>query len=258
MNNWLLLITVSLSLTLPLFAQNDILDALNANNDHGFWWENRIEKKLSKNWFFTFNANYRWGSYYRKLWYQEYIPIFHYDFTPLIHFRKPTIFTKFTFGPGYDQTYELRKNTEGVYHHIFVNKPLLEGNLFLTVQRWRLNQRMRPEYHYHCRSHYKNYLQYRHRLEVFTPWKFTKININPYLSNEWFFRKNSYSSTNHPKGHVGGYYQNRFRVCLRSELSQDLMFMDLFWQWRADRKPPNTDPCWFNTYAYGLFLKLSF
>lgn len=255
-------ITVFLNLAILLTchcsaSNEEILNHLNANNDHGFWLEQSTEKKLSDYWSLRFDAELRWGSDYRKLWYQTYRPIIYLNIAKLFGIKTNSFFESLNVGVGYEANYLIAKDTTGKFNWVYINKPLAECNLVLSWGGWKIKQRMKEEWHRYTKHHYLDHTLYRHRLAFFTPWKFTSWKINPYVSNEWFFRKDTFCKKT-SKGLVGGWYQNRFRAGVLSELIKDRLSVFLFWQWVADKKPPGTRPRWFNYYHYGLDMAFSF
>ncbi|WP_068468908.1 DUF2490 domain-containing protein [Candidatus Protochlamydia phocaeensis] len=224
---------------------------LNANNDHGFWFDNNFEKHLPLNFFMRFHTEHRWGNDYRKLWYQEYTLTLQYDMTRFLKKYADKIVSSFLIGPAYNAVYQFQKNTEGHYQWVYISECMLQADLVLSKWGWRIQQRLRGELHHYCKNHYKDYALYRHRLTIFTPWKITRWNINPFIANEWFFRKNTYHQS-HPTGLVGGWYQNRFRIGIMLDLSPDAASAALYWQWRTDKTLPDIHPRWINLYTWGL------
>lgn len=241
------------AITVP---ETTFLDTLNTNNDHGLWLEQNIDFKLGLGWSLELKTEQRFGADYRKFWYQEYSFIFSYQLIDKLHLPSHSFLKSFTVCPGYIRVRQLKKDTLGVYHWISVNRPLIESNVRCEIDKWTINQRLRGEYYEHLRRHYKNYGLCRYRLAVYTPWKWTRWNFNPYVSNEWFFRDNTYSK-NHPNGLVGIWYENRFRAGIEFQLLGQLASA-VYWQWKRDKQKPETRPEWFNTYQWGLALGLNF
>lgn len=238
-----------------LEGQNSDLDRLNANNDHGFWLENNFQKSFS-DWLIKLHLEERWGIQSRKLWYEEYELFLQYDITKWLGKRTPSFLKKITFGPCYNLTKQIEKDTQEVFRTVWVNKPFVETNINCVFWDWKVNQRARFEHLHYCKPHYNDHNTVRYRLAVYTPWKWTYWKFNPYLSNEWFFRKNTVSLEN-PTGLVGGWFQNRFRVGVAFDLFEKVSTA-LYWQWRIDKKKPEIRPRWFNVYAIGLATTFDF
>lgn len=250
-----LFVLIALSSFHHLAANDSILEKLNSNNDHGFWLENNFDTKLAPDWDFRFLNAFRWGSDYRKFYHQEYGFIFQNQLKKCLCIPEESAITKISIGPGFISAYQLQKNTLGHFRWVYVARPLIEANVDLKITKWQCKQRMRVEFHFYGRSHYENFNVYRHRLVVYTPWKFTSWNINPYLSNELFFRKNTVHGSS---GVVGGYYQNRFRIGIEMHPCSEKLSHALFWQWRLEKHRPGTHPRWFNNYMIGLVTTANF
>lgn len=237
------------------------LDKLNANNDLGFWLEENLKGQLSDRWNATFFIQQRWGAKCQIFWYHFYLLYFQYDLTKCFKNGLPSCsnisITKLSIGPGIGEYIVHRKNTRDKYKWVSVLRPILEANFALVWDRWEFTQRLRVEYQSHNSSHYKNFANVRYRVEILTPWKFTSHKIRPYISNELFFRNNTYRKS-HPSGLVGLYYENRFKLGFVADSSNEIFSSQIYWQWRTLRQRPGTHPEWFNTYQFGLALTAKF
>ncbi|MBA3723114.1 MAG: DUF2490 domain-containing protein [Parachlamydiaceae bacterium] len=241
---------------LSLFA-DDVLTKLNSNNDHGFWFEQNADLKLPSDFSLRLHGEQRWGSDYRKLWYQEYEFVLTYDVTKYFPKCPKGLFSLVKLGPGFNETYVLSKNTRGIYHHVWINKPLIEAHWNSEWKEWKIKQRFRGEYHQYRKEHYHNHGIYRQRLAIYTPWKFTCWKINPYIQDEIFLRANTYSKNHHPTGLVGVLYENRFRVGLSIDPWEHFN-TTIFWQLRTTKQKPDVHPHWFKIYEIGLLLNLTY
>jgi hypothetical protein len=230
------------------------MTSLNANNDHQFWFEQNLAKELPCDWLMTLTTKQRWGADYRIFFYQEYECVLQRDITRLFCLRPNSVFEGFTLGPGihFDQIF--RRNTLGKFQHVWVYRTILEANVVMQVDKSLIRQRLRGEYLYHLKSHFKNFGRFRYRVRIDSPWIWTRYNINPYIFNEWFFRNNTYRSCN-PTGLVGGYYENRFRVGVSTEIIKSTS-TEFFWQWRRNKQSPGSSPRWDNIYIIGIVLNI--
>lgn len=242
---------------LSLSAESEKLAKLNSNNDHGYWLEENIDKKFNKEWVGKFHTEHRWGSNYSQLYHQEYELNFQYNLKEIFRCLPRNLIESFTIGPAYNLTRALQKNTEEIYHWVWIKRSVAEMRLSSSIWGWSIKQRIRGEYYDYTKKHYEDHGLLRYRLEFYTPWKFGSYKINPYLSNEWFFRRNSYHSTTNPNGLVGGWYENRFRIGLALDLFKHLS-NSIYWQWLIRKQKPGTNPRWFNNYQFGLVTNLSF
>lgn len=240
-----------------LFGNESLLNRIDSNNDHGFWVESDWRIEIAPKIAFTVRSEHRFGAGYRIMWYQEYAAFLHYDLLKLFCLDQSSLLKSFNVGIGLADTEILLKNTRQIFHRVWVLRPMLEYNTTYEWQKWRILQRVRVEDHFHLRPHYKNFAGYRYRLIFYTPWKWTTWNVNPFIYNEWFFRKNTFSP-NHPSGLVGGWHQNRFRIGLEFEPFGKVLSANVYWQWRTLKKRPGIHPSWFNTYQYGAIFNFAF
>lgn len=227
---------------------------LNANNDHQFWFEQFFSKKLPCDWSMVLSTKQRWGADYRILFYHEYEGVFQYDIKKFFHLHSKSIFENITIGPGNNLNQIFRRNTLSKYQWLWVERPILEANVVMQIQEGKIRHRVRAEYLWHLRSHHRDFARFRYRVRIDSPWKWTRYKINPYVSNEWFFRNHTFSSSN-PRGLVGGYYENRFRAGVRTTLFEKTS-TEFFWQWRADKQRPRSSPRWNNIYIIGIVINI--
>ncbi len=233
--------------------QGSILSELNANNDHGIWISQTANFQLSSDWSIRYRMEQRLGSNYKKVWYYQYEAVFLYNLLKLLPCNR---LNTLTIGLGYNITMDLKKNTLGNFHWVWINRPIIEANISFNLYEWSIRQRLRGEYNEYSKKHYIDHYIYRQRLAIYTPWKFTCLDLNPFISNEWFFRKTTYSSSN-PTGLVGGYHTNRFRIGFDASFTESLG-ATFSWQWRASKKKPGIHPGWFYTYQYCIDLYTNF
>jgi len=236
---------------------NQLLNKLNANNDHALWLESNITKKLAKEWSITLRTEQRFGADYRLYSYQEYGFLLQYNITKFFDLSPPSIFRGMTIASGFVGSEAIQRNTRGKFHWDWIYRTVLEADLTFVYCDWWLRERVRTEYHAHQRKHYKDFFQYRYRMILNTPWKLTAWKFNPLIQNEWFFREQSFSRSN-PRGIMGGWYQNRFRVGIEFKPVCDLLTTTLYWQWRIRKRRPGTRPRWANNYQIGFILNAAF
>ncbi len=235
--------------------ESSILTELNANNDHGIWFDERVHFDLTNNLEFFYRSEQRLGANYKKFWFYDYEGVLQYNLIPYLPecFNK---FSRFSFGPGFNFTQQFLKNTKAHYEWVWINRSVLEAKVTFELFEWTIDQRMRGEYWDYTKKHNKDYGLYRHRIIAYSPWKFTCLQLNPFIHNEWFFRNKTYSSS-HTSGLVGPYYENRFRVGFQATFS-DKFSAAFEWQWRASKQKPSVEPRWFNTYQYCIDLYFRF
>lgn len=243
------------------FAESYLESKLNSNNDHGLWLIQEIEKDIGNDFSMLLQFEQRWGSDYRLFWYHEYELILYYDATECIkkcfNLKKESIFNNFSIGYGCADIQQLRRNTRGVFHWVDTTRPLCELDLILSWKGWDFGQRIRGQYNKFNASHYRSHGTFRYRMQLQPPWEWTCFKIQPFISNEIFVRVNTWSKSN-TTGVVGGLHEDRLRIGFNSTLIKDRLGFQAWWQWRALKQNPETSPRWFNTYAYGLRVDLSF
>lgn len=246
---------------LKIFAANSAYEALNSNHDQGLWLTQEANLNFDNQWLASFNTEQRWGSDYRLLWYQRYEALLDYNLTEIVKERlnlEPESTLKLlTVGGGFAQIIVIQRNTLGEFHEIGLSRPEIDIKANLGFCEWILKQRFRIEYHHHNASHYKNSVIYRWRLSIDSPRSFTRWEITPYIQNEFFFRKQTYSKT-HPDGLVGNLFQDRFRFGLKLVLVKNFLKSDLYWQWRPLKQTPTSHLRWFSTYQVGMSVHLYF
>lgn len=244
-----------LAFSLPLFSGVGNVGQLNRNNDKGFWLQEEFIGDISKNAYINVAFEQRWGNNYRTFWYHHYQVIGQYDFAPWIKESLclccDTPFKTLTFGPGFKEAVFIRRNSHFDNVWASANIPMLEANLTieLPVLGGLFRQRYRGEYVSFNTKHFHDHGLFRYRMYYFTPWRLGRVEFNPWVSNEFFFRQ-----TTRRGGAIiqqGNWYENRFRIGANARLTKNL-FIDLYWQWRTVRQLPGFYPNWANTYQIGV------
>lgn len=234
---------------LPLILRAE----LNGNNDHGFWFDQYVYLSLPHKTTFMFNPMQRWGDNYKKFWDREYEFNLIHDVTSWLKPSPASSIQEVSFAIGYLFLQELRTNTKGVRNWASQNRAIAFISLTHKFGEWVFKQRFRGQYDYYITKYNPTHGNFRYRIQIFTPWTWTSLRINPYLSNEWFFRNNTYHES-HPSGLVGGYHQNRLRLGITFDIIQERITADTYWQLRSTKQRPQTHPRWFNQYIWGLGL----
>lgn len=158
----LFFIGLSLSLTVNLYAYDD--------GDFQVWNTDVEEIQLKKDLKLVFEQEFRWANNACEFYYQ------HYD-AGLAYALNKT----WTVGGGYRQ----------IYARTALNKPWRAESdpyLFFTysgeLAGFKFDDRSRFEYQYY--SFQADTGRYRNKLTVKAPWKFTKLEIQPFVSEEFF------------------------------------------------------------------------
>jgi hypothetical protein len=235
--------------------EGNSLEKLNANNDHGFWFEQNLSGKLSHHWSFLLHTEQHWGVNYTRFYNQINDLVLLQDATRFLNLCSDSIVKEFLIGGGYDLTDRIQKNTRGKFHWVLVRRSIVEAHLSLQLLGFTIKQRLRREYENFVRKHYINYSLVRYRVIINSPWKFTRWNINPYVMDEIFVRRDTFNK-NAQKGLIGGLYNNRFRIGVNIDLT-DKLSSAIYWQWRIRKHKPGTHPRWFNIYDIGLVFNVA-
>lgn len=218
---------------------------INSNNDTGVWTEEHIRATLPSNWIFFFSARQDFANHAKTFCnYQQEI-IFHKDFT-----EKFTALKQALLGVGCNETKRLQ-NADGKFRWISYTRPLIQSITIVPFFKWDIFNRVRLEYEVSHSRHFHSHAVFRYQVRISPPWFWTKLRINPYIFNEWFFRKNTYNQTT-DKGLVGPWFQNRFRLGVNMTLIEKKLDSGLYLQWRAQKQRPQIKPRWFNNYQLGL------
>ncbi len=236
------------SLLLPLFCgllNASSFDRINENNDHQIWSEEILERDLSEAWSYRLRALQYVGADYQRLYSHQYEMMVFYDLTKVF----PSFLKSVTLGPGYYASEQIQSNTRGIRQWVWYNRLLVENSNTISIMDWGFSQRNRVEYHIYMRPNFEDHGVYRCRILITPPFFFTPLKIKPYISNEWFFRKDTLDDDN-TFGRVGGWYQNRLRFGFT------FVPYTLYWQWRILKQPPDRTPLWNNTYQIGFQINL--
>lgn len=136
------------------------------NGDFQFWNTDVEEFKINKNLKFALEEEFRWGDDAREFFYQ------HYD-AGLFY----TLNNYLNVSAGYRQIYEL-KNQKFKPE----NAPYATVTLSLNKDGGLLESRNRFEYRHF--NYQTDSWRYRNKFTIKFPWKFTAVEIQPYVSDE--------------------------------------------------------------------------
>lgn len=238
---------------LTLFFPVLLMAGLYDNNDHGFWMDEKITVRLPKDWIFSFNPQERWQNDYKTYCDTEYEFNLIANITSKLDLYPSSSVKNVNFGFAYTYIDELRNNTKGELGWTLINRYGLMLMITHKFGAWTITQRLRPQYEAFITKYHKSHGNFRYRLLLQSPWEWTTFKFNPYVSNEFFFRINTFHPS-HPTGLVGGFFQNRFRIGLNYEIFKDKLFADSYFMIRSIKQRPGTHPSWFNNWIWGLSL----
>jgi hypothetical protein len=138
------------------------------DGDFQAWNTDVQEFKINDNSKMAFEEEFRWGGDAKEFYYH------HYDLGFFYNLNK-----NLNIGGGYRQVYELKRRKFKPE-----NEPYLTLSLLWVSKGFKFEDRNRIEYRnfgYQADSG-----RYRNKITVKTPWKFTSMAIQPYLSDEVF------------------------------------------------------------------------
>ncbi len=197
-----------------------------AYNDHDFQvWNTDVEEfKVNKDAKIALEQEFRWGNNASEFYYQ------HYDIGFFYNLRK-----WLNIGGGYRHVYELKKGKFKVENEPYVTATLLWGLLG-----FKFDDRSRIEYRHF--DYQADSWRFRNKFTVKLPWKFTKLEIQPYLADEIFldFQNKAFS-------------RNRFSVGLAINLTKNLK-AEMYYLLQSSRSANK----WVDANVLGTKVKLVF
>jgi hypothetical protein len=138
------------------------------NGDFHVWNNDYEEFKVGKKTKVILEQEFRWGNSGREFYYQHYDGGVFYDLLNWLNV-----------GGGYRQIYE---KSGGRFHPC--EEPYLTLTLSGILKGFKLDDRSRMEYNDY--DYKDDFWRYRNKLTIKAPWKFTKLEIQPYISDEIF------------------------------------------------------------------------
>jgi hypothetical protein len=213
-----LTIGLVLLLTPKVYAYED--------GDFQIWNTDVEELKINKELKLAIEEEFRWGSNAHEFYYQHYDVGFFYDLRSWLNI-----------GGGYRQIYELVK---GKFKP--ENEPYLTATLVWDLEGFKFEDRNRMEYR---NFDYKDdSWRYRNKATLKLPWKFTKIDIQPYLSDEIFISFGSVPSELN---------QNRFSSGFSMNLAKNLK-AEIYYMLQSAKSSGK----WVDVNVLGTKLKIAF
>jgi len=138
------------------------------DGDFQVWHTDVQEIKINKEFKLAFEEEFRWGDNANDFYYHHYDAAFIYGVNKY-----------FDVGLGYRQIYEKKK---GKFQE--ENQPNIIAAVKWELLGYKLEDRSRLEYRHF--DYQTDSWQYRNKFTMKLPWKFTRIEIQPYLADEVF------------------------------------------------------------------------
>ncbi|MDD5617480.1 MAG: DUF2490 domain-containing protein [Candidatus Omnitrophica bacterium] len=209
-------VTLSLILVGMAYAYDD--------GDFQIWNTETQEVKLKNNAKIAFEEEFRWADNANDFYYH------HYDASMSFQLNK-----NLSLGLGYRQIYE-KKN--GKFKE--ENQPNWLATISTDMWGCKLEDRSRLEYRHY--DYQADFWQYRNKITVKLPWKFSKLEIQPYLSDEAFLNFNGAAFT-----------KNRFFSGFGMNITKNIK-IDLYYLLQNSKSKHK----WSKVNAFGTKFKLSF
>jgi len=189
-------------------------------------WNTDVEEfKVNKDAKVVFEEEFRWGGSAKEFFYQ------HYDLGFFYNLQKYLVV-----GAGYRHI--LSKSND---KFLVENQPYISVSLLWDLAGFKFDDRSRLEYNHY--DYKDDTWKYRNKLTVKLPWKFTKFEIQPYLSDEIFILFDDSQRLN----------QNRFSAGLGMTITKNLK-SELYYMLQSSRG----SKLWTAANVLGTKLKLSF
>ena len=188
-------------------------------------WNTDVEEfKINKNAKIAFEEEFRWADNANEFYYHHYDVGFFYNLKEYLNV-----------GGGYRHVYELRRGKFKLE-----NEPYLTTTLLWGLEGFKVEDRSRMEYRHF--DYQADSWRYRNKFTVKVPWKFTKLEIQPYLADEIFldFQNKAFS-------------RNRFSSGLAINLAKNLK-AEIYYLLQSSRSANK----WVDANVLGIKVKLVF
>ncbi len=156
----LLVVGLILGLTMNAYAYKD--------GDFQVWNTDSEEYKINKDAKLVLEEEFRWGGSAKEFYYQHYDLGFFYNLQKYLNV-----------GGGYRHVLSKSKGK-----FLVENEPYITATLLWDIAGFKFDDRSRLEYNHY--DYKDDTWRYRNKFTVKAPWKFTKLEIQPYASDEIF------------------------------------------------------------------------
>ena len=189
-------------------------------------WNTEVEElKINPDAKIAFEQEFRWGGSAKELYYQHYDVGFFYNLQKYLNV-----------GGGYRH---VLSRSQGKF--LIENEPYLSATLFWDLIGFKFDDRSRLEYNHF--DYKDDTWRYRNKFTLKAPWKFTALEIQPYLSDEIFILFDDSQRLN----------TNRFSVGLGMTITENLKG-EIYYMLQDTKNSGK----WTGINVLGTKLKLSF
>lgn len=210
-----------IGLTLILSAKAYAYD----DGDFQVWNTDVEEFKINKDSKLAFEEEFRWADNANEFYYHHYDVGFFYNLEKWLNI-----------GGGYRHVYELKKG-----RFKLENEPYLTATLLADLKGFKIEDRSRMEYRHF--DYQADSWRYRNKVTVKLPWKWTKAEIQPYVSDEILIGFSKIKELN----------QNRFYSGLSMNLTNNLKG-EIYYMLQSSKSAGK----WVDANVLGTKLKLAF
>lgn len=200
------------------------------DGDWQYWNTESVQGKLTDNLKAYVEAEFRFGDDASKFYYQH------------THLElKYKVNDWFEIAPANRQVYELytKSTTEDDWYTEY--RPMLNGTINWKWADWKFSNRARIEYRMYDINK-DDVWRFRDKIVLKSPWKWTPLEINPFISGEIFITENK-----------DGIYRNRLYAGVGMKLFEHVKG-EVFYLWQTEDKGDE----WKDTNVIGTKLKVVF
>jgi len=194
------------------------------DNDFQVWNTDTEEFKINKGAKIVLEEEFRWGGSAKEFYYQHYDIGFFYNLQKYLNI-----------GGGYRHVLSKSKGK-----FLVENEPYVTATLMWNMAGFTFDDRNRIEYNHY--DYKDDTWRYRNKISIKAPWKFTKLAIQPYLSDEIFILIDDGARLN----------QNRMSAGLGMTLTKNLK-AEIYYMLQSSKTNK-----WTEINVLGTKLKLSF
>ncbi len=212
-----LIIAIILFLTIKLYAYDD--------GDFQIWNTDVEEFQLKKDLKLTFEQEFRWGDNAKEFYYQHYDVGLFYNLSEY-----------WNVGGGYRH---VLNKSRGKF--LVENEPYVTATFASQFAGFKYDDRSRLEYNHY--DYKDDTWKYRNKLNIKAPWKFTKLELQPFVAEELFIFFDDGSRLSESRSTAG----------LAMNLTKNLKG-EVYYMFRTVKSGVK----WTDTNVFGTKLKLSF
>lgn len=189
-------------------------------------WNTDVEEiKINKDLKVALEEEFRWGDNADEFYYHHYDVGFFYNLKKYLNI-----------GGGYRHVYELKKGKFKLE-----NEPYVTATLLWDLKGFKFEDRNRMEYRHF--DYQADSWRYRNKITMKSPWKFTGMEIQPFLSDEIFIGF----------GGISQFNQNRFSSGFGMNLIKNVK-AEIYYMLQSTKSSGK----WVNANVLGTKLKIAF